>query len=203
MENKKDRKDLYINLKGKDFVLYGGLLSECHKAGIDSLSTDIIQMPTDENGQTCIVSATIKLKDGSVFSDIGDAHPRNCNKMIIPHLIRMASTRAKARCMRDAMNIGECSMEELGSFDEISQDETPDKQKKQKTGDTMPEDKFTPSTPEQHKIIWTLFKQVADQKGFDATDDMLNKKTNKEFNLEWKDLPEEDAKQLIEMLKRS
>lgn len=48
-----------------------------------------------------------------MFTDYGDCNPNNVGSKIIPHLIRMASTRVKARVMKDFCNIGMCSFEEL------------------------------------------------------------------------------------------
>jgi hypothetical protein len=52
-----------------------------------------------------------------VFTGIGDANPRNVNRNIANHLIRMAETRAKARALRDAFNVGMTAVEELESTD--------------------------------------------------------------------------------------
>jgi len=57
-----------------------------------------------------------------VFTGIGDANPANVNRKIAAHIIRMAETRGKARALRDAVNIGIVSLEELGELvdDELS-----------------------------------------------------------------------------------
>ena len=54
-----------------------------------------------------------------MFSDIGDANPGNCAELIVKHLIRMASTRAKGRALRDMCNIGIACLEELADFDDV------------------------------------------------------------------------------------
>lgn len=97
----------------KEVATYAGLLSRAHTEGLCEINTTIIQIPIEDNGFVCIARADIKTKKGA-FSGIGDASPRNVNKMIVPHLIRMAETRAKARALRDAVNIGLVALEELG-----------------------------------------------------------------------------------------
>jgi hypothetical protein len=103
-----------ITLNGKPFITYEGLLNSAHDKGITSIVVEIIQYPTDDNKMTAITSAIVRDKDGKVFSDIGDASPTSCTAKLVPHLIRLASTRAKARALRDFTNIGMCSIEELG-----------------------------------------------------------------------------------------
>ena len=103
----------------KDFVLYSGLLDVAHQKNLSSVDVELIQYPSDENKQTAICKATVKTIDGKIFSDIGDANPQNCNAKVSKHLIRMASTRAKARSLRDLDNIGMTALEELGDFNEV------------------------------------------------------------------------------------
>ena len=107
------------NIKGKDFVLYAGVLDLATQRGLLKLEVELIQFPSKENGNEAICRAVAEGKNGDVFSDIGDANPNNCASMIAKHLIRMASTRAKARCLRDMCNIGICTVEELADFDEV------------------------------------------------------------------------------------
>lgn len=107
-----------IKLQGKEFVTYEGLLSMAHDNGLLGIEVEILQFPTSENNMTCICKATAKTKD-MVFTDIGDANPVSVNSALKPHIIRMASTRAKARALRDLNNIGMTAIEEM-------MDDTPD-----------------------------------------------------------------------------
>ncbi len=111
------KKEYIINRQGKDFVLYEGLLDEAHQQGLKRISTTLIQIPHEDNGNTAVVQAEVETDKGT-YSGIGDASPANVNRMIVPHLIRMAETRAKARAMRDAVNVGVTAVEELSDFDE-------------------------------------------------------------------------------------
>jgi predicted amidohydrolase YtcJ len=110
------REEYMIERQGKRFVLYAGLLEEAHSRGLRSIETELLQVPGDENGEVAIVRAVVRTEDGK-FTGIGDASPENVNRTIAPHVIRMAETRAKARALRDAINVGVTAFEELGGED--------------------------------------------------------------------------------------
>src|SRR3989442_6653222 len=108
---------------GKETVAYAELLSMAHDEGLKSIATQILAQPTEENGHRCIVKATVEVERGH-FEALGDADPGNVEDFLAPHLIRVAETRAKARALRDAVNFGVVSFDELdgarqrtGSFD--------------------------------------------------------------------------------------
>jgi hypothetical protein len=107
-----------IQRQGKQYVLYSGLLAEAHERGLRSIDTELIQAPGDPDARlyetAAIVKATVQMEDGRTFTGIGDANPQNVGKNIAPHIIRMAETRAKARALRDAINVGVTAFEELG-----------------------------------------------------------------------------------------
>jgi len=96
----------------KEVVTYQGLLSRAHDEGLKRVATELVQTPTEANDRTAIAKATVETGKG-VFEAFGDANPSNVNSFIVPHLIRMAETRAKARALRDAVNVGVLSAEEL------------------------------------------------------------------------------------------
>jgi len=87
----------------KEVVTYQGLLQKAHEEGLARVKTVLLQIPADDNGQVAIAKAEIETSKG-VFEGLGDASPENVNSFIVPHLIRMAETRAKARALRDAVN---------------------------------------------------------------------------------------------------
>src|SRR2546426_1401714 len=96
----------------KEFTAYADLLGMAHDEGLKSIQTQILAQPSEENGHRCIVKAVVELEKGR-FEGIGDADPGNVEGFLAPHLIRVAETRAKARALRDAVNVGVVSFEEL------------------------------------------------------------------------------------------
>ena len=127
------------NIKGKDFVLYAGVLDLATQMGLLKLGVELLQFPTKENGNEAICRAVAESKTGEVFCDIGDANPKNCHELIVKHLIRMASTRAKGRALRDMCNIGIACLEELADFDDVIGSSSPKKTtRKRAAGNTTP-----------------------------------------------------------------
>lgn len=118
------KKEFIVNRQGKDFVLYAGLLDQAHREGLKRINTRLLQAPSTENGNLAICYAEVETEKG-LFSGIGDASPENVGKMIAPHAVRMAETRAKARALRDAINVGVTAFEELGDIDEDSAETLP------------------------------------------------------------------------------
>lgn len=99
----------------KEVVTYAGLLARAHEDELRRIETTLLQAPAKENQFTAIVLAVVETSRGT-FTGLGDASPDNVNRRIAPHLLRMAETRAKARALRDAVNIGTVCVEELGEW---------------------------------------------------------------------------------------
>jgi hypothetical protein len=96
----------------RETVAYAALLKRAHEEGLKSINTSLVLQPSEENGRHCIVKATVETEHGR-FEGHGDADPGNVEDFLVPHLIRVAETRAKARALRDAVNVGVVSLEEL------------------------------------------------------------------------------------------
>jgi hypothetical protein len=101
----------YLQLiEGKPFVKYAGLLAMAHERGLQQLEARFTRV----SDTLAVAQATAIFTDGRRFTESGDATPENVGSQVRPHFARLALTRAKARCLRDALNIGLCAVEELG-----------------------------------------------------------------------------------------
>ncbi|HEV2472836.1 MAG TPA: hypothetical protein VGS41_09240 [Chthonomonadales bacterium] len=113
-------REFLVERQGKAFVLYSGLLDIAHQQGLKSISTQLIQAPDEANHRVAICSAVVSIvRDGEerTFTGLGDASPQNVASAMQNCLIRMAETRAKARALRDAVNVAATAFEELAEED--------------------------------------------------------------------------------------
>jgi hypothetical protein len=102
-----------VQLQGRPFVLFAGLLDAAHKTGLKSIITTPVQIPTPENGRLAVMKARVEMESGQVYEAIGDASPESVGRMIAPHLLRMAETRSIGRALRWALNVSVTMREEL------------------------------------------------------------------------------------------
>ena len=93
--------EFLYEVHGVKAVLFSGLLHLAHQRGLTSLTVDVVSV----SEALAVMRATVTFTDGLTWSDVGDASPQNVSSRIKPHFIRMASTRAMARCLRNALDI--------------------------------------------------------------------------------------------------
>lgn len=169
------REEYMIERQGKRFVLYAGLLEEAHARGLRSIETELLQIPSAENGEVAIVRAVVRTEEGK-FSGIGDASPANVNRAIAPHLIRMAETRAKARALRDAINVGVTAYEELGGDEEVLPEE-PVEERRGKAVRAQEGKGELPATRKQLNYLEALVSDVVED-GIPKFEEMVGKRIN-------------------------
>ena len=190
-------KEFIVELQGKTFVTYNGLIDLAHQMELKSITTEIIQLPTTENNNQCIVKAVATTEDGKVFEGYGDADPTNVNRMIGKHLIRMAETRAKARALRDLTNVGMTAFEELGgeSDDEGNNKARTSGNKHNIVSDNNKNKTSGLASQKQIDFIVTLVKSK--KYGIDNISKHIKDKYNKNTS---KELTPGEASEIIKML---
>jgi hypothetical protein len=184
----------------KQVVKYEGLLARAHEDGLRSIHTELLQVPTKTNGDTAIVRAVVVTGRGT-FEGIGDAAPGNVNARVTGHLLRVAETRAKARALRDAVNIGLVALEELDEVEVI--DVVAEPPKVERTAPPAPANGNAPTEPRDDLMTQAqrrLLFRIAAERGV-ATDDIarwLEDHTGLKDIRTWSKV---DASRLIERLK--
>lgn len=100
------RPEFIVEKQGKKFVLAAGLVDAAHRA-FESLSiiSEPLQMGTDANGLTWIVSTTVTCPNGT-YRQWADASPQNVARAMFSCLPRLAETRSVTRALRLAVNAG-------------------------------------------------------------------------------------------------
>ena len=101
--------EFLATIQGKQFVLFSGLLTLATQQGLLSLTEEF----THVTDTYVLAQARAEFHDGRVFRGAADSTPDNVGKQVKPHWRRMALTRAKARCLRDALNVNLVAVEEL------------------------------------------------------------------------------------------
>jgi hypothetical protein len=120
-----------IRLQGKEYILFPGLVALAKDQGMVGMQTAKLQDPTEENNKRCVFEATASFlaydRDGELVTDgagnpliatytcQGDASPADVSRGILPHMLRMAETRAMARALRVGTGLAITAFEELGS----------------------------------------------------------------------------------------
>ena len=99
-----------IHKNGPETVKYAGVLWIAHEQGLKDIRVES-QIIDLEQG-IAVFKATVTTDKG-IFEEWGDCTPYNVSKNIKPHFIRVAATRAKARALRDAVNVGFTCFEEM------------------------------------------------------------------------------------------
>ena len=99
-----------VNLKGKDYILFAGLLVLAHENGLESIDTESVVVNSETH--TAVMITRVSGERGT-YTGHGDAAPDNLTKMMIPSYLRMAETRAIARALRMYLGIGMTCLSEL------------------------------------------------------------------------------------------
>ena len=98
-----------VTLHGKETMRYQGLLAMAHEQGLVSLSAKFVSITAD----LTVATAFAIFEEDRKFFEAAEATPTNVQAGVRHSWARMALTRAKARVLRDALNIGMVSAEEL------------------------------------------------------------------------------------------
>jgi hypothetical protein len=110
-----------IVMGDRPYITKEGLIYYAQKSGqLAGIEVELVERTQN----FCLIKATVKTKDGGKYEAYGDADKNNTNRMVTPHLIRMAETRAVNRALRVAFPIGLCSYEELAEQDILYDPET-------------------------------------------------------------------------------
>ena len=96
-------------IHGRPHIRYQGLLVMAHAKGLKGISARFVRVTPE----MALAEATVEFQDGAVYTEAADSTPTNVPAGIKAHWARLALTRAKARCLRDALNIGVAAVEEL------------------------------------------------------------------------------------------
>jgi hypothetical protein len=101
-----------INVKGKEYLSYKGLLAYAHKNGL--LNMWIMESTINADKKTAIIQVKVQIADGldQVLEFEGLGSSGFDGQDYQGRFVEVAHTRAKARALRDALNINMETLEE-------------------------------------------------------------------------------------------
>jgi hypothetical protein len=114
-----DNKQHVVDLQGRKYITVVGLQARMADQGksIVESDTEIIQLPTKENGKEAIVKVKVYVQKGDkVFGPltaVGDASVANVGQKLKEATLRMAETRGQGRVMRVITRAPYTALEEL------------------------------------------------------------------------------------------
>jgi hypothetical protein len=118
-----------LKIDGNDFITLNELRRLARLRGYISSKPSVIQVPDYENHRQATVEWEIIWRDGAIDGAAADASWRTCNPGFRNFTVAIASNRAEARCIRAALGIDTCSLEEVGPDDEDLSGPANDQQK--------------------------------------------------------------------------
>ena len=111
----KDGKTEFVFIKGlRRLAKLKGVVKERQIFG----NTIVLNKPDGTQYPFVQMGYEVEFEDGSVWSDVADAHTYNVDKFFSIYPTAMAATRAEARTLRKALGINMVSKEELGGTDD-------------------------------------------------------------------------------------
>ncbi len=101
-----------VDIKGKKFMTYEGLLEKAHKKA-EGLNLSIVITDSWVSEDMKKAWCKVRLTAGaSTFDGFGSSTPENTGS-VTDHPVELCHTRAKGRALRDYLNIGQVMAEEL------------------------------------------------------------------------------------------
>ena len=111
-----------IYLHNAWYVTHTGLIGLARRKRCSGIHVEAIDSLCESGANRFVLKATVfPSKGSSGFVGYGDADPSNVSPLVRGAEMRVAETRAVNRALRKAYGIGICSVEEIGSFAELSQ----------------------------------------------------------------------------------
>lgn len=104
-------KKFIVNIQGKEFITYNGLLAYAQENG-EIEKKEVLRLDVSDDQKLALAHVRVTMKDGRFFEDIGSCTPQN-SKSVTTYAPEMAVTRGYARAIRTGLNVDYCSKEEI------------------------------------------------------------------------------------------